>query len=454
MKKYLALILALVLLTSVLSACSGDTPSTPDNPPASNGTENDPAVADDTPSAESPSEGGEILFWHIATESPVLEIYEFAIDMFNSNTDSGFTVTSVGTRNDVYKEKLIIAMSAGECPDVYSSWSGGPMIEYIEAGYAQPIDDLIGGFKDRIMEAGWAQGSHQGKVYGIPIESVCVAGVYYNSEMFDRFGLSVPKTLSELETICATLKDNGIVPFALANASKWTGSMTYMNLVTRHGGLQPFLDAATGVGSFESESFVFAGEKIQEWVNSGYFPEGVNSLDEDDGQARQLLYQEVAAMICIGSWYNGTFLDESEEFYEKVGWFSFPAVDGSNVDPSIQIGTVGDQFLHFNVTGDKLAAAVEMASCFSDPVTVDLIVESGEIPPVRNVKELITDPLNVMILDAALSASGTQLWYDQFLPPAVAQVHLDTLQDIFGLTMSPQDANAALQKAMQEALNS
>lgn len=50
---------------------------------------------------------------------------------------------------------------------------------------------------------------------------------------------------------------------------------------------------------------------------NGYFPDGVNSLSEDDGQAKQLMYQETAGMLLCGSWYTGTFATDSEEFYEK-----------------------------------------------------------------------------------------------------------------------------------------
>ena len=83
--------------------------------------------------------------------------------------------------------------------------------------------------------------------------------------------------------------------------------MLYQCLVARYGGLEPFQAAVDGSGSFEDECFQWAGEKIQEWVEKGYFPEGVNSLDEDAGQAKQLMYQESAAMMLIGSWYTGTF---------------------------------------------------------------------------------------------------------------------------------------------------
>ena len=66
------------------------------------------------------------------------------------------------------------------------------------------------------------------------------------------------------------------------------------------------------------------------------------------------------------------------------------------------------------------------------------MVEVGKIPPVKSVGSLVTEPMVKQILAAAVNASSTQLWYDQYLPPAVAEVHKDTSQELFGLTMTPR----------------
>ena len=46
-----------------------------------------------------------------------------------------------------------------------------------------------------------------------------------------------------------------------------------------------------------------------------------------------------------------------------------------------------------------------------------------------------------------------RLWYDQYLPPAVATAHLDGLQEVFGLTMTPQEAQDSMQAAMDDYLS-
>lgn len=402
------------------------------------------------------SDGKEISYWNIATESPDKDILGQAVDEFNSSTKSGYSVNVVPTQNDTYKEKLVVAMSSGECPDMYSSWSGGPMYEYIDSGFAQPIDDLFNKseIKDKLMDAAIEQASYNGHIYAVPYQNVSISGIFYNKKMFEKYSLQEPETLSDLENICETLKTNDITPFALANSSKWTGSMYFMNLAVRYGGLMPFQKAVSGEGKFTDESFIKAGNKIQEWVKDGYFPEGVNSLSEDDGQAKQLMYQEKAGMLLCGSWYTATFANDSKEFYQDIGWFPFPTIEGSDADPDIQIGTVGDQFISFSCKDDKLAAAFECAEDHLSDDTIDTEIEKGKIPPIKGIESRITDPVTKKIAKTATEASEIQLWYDQYLPPAVSTAHLDSLQEVFGLTKTPQEAQETMQAAMDEYLNS
>lgn len=443
MKKRFARIMALsmaAVMTASLAACGGGGGDSSGDGDGGSGSDSDGKK--------------EITYWNIGVESPDKDVITKAVEKFNSETESGYTVTSVPTQNDTYKEKLVVAMSSGECPDMYSCWSGGPMYEYIDSGFGQPIDDLFNAsdIKDKLMGSAVGQASYNGHIYAVPYQNVSMSGIFYNKEMFEKFKLKEPETLADLEAICDTLKKNDITPFALANSSKRTGSMYYMNLAARYGGLEPFQKAVAGEGKFTDECFIKAGEKIQEWVEAGYFPDGVNSLSEDDGQAKQLMYQETAGMLLCGSWYTGTFATDSAEFYEKIGWFPFPAIEECDVDPSIMIGTVGDQFIVFNCEGEKLKAAFECAEAHLSDEVIDFEVENGKIPPIVGVEDKLTDSVTKEVVEAANNASEIQLWYDQYLPPAVATAHLDGLQEVFGLTKTPQEAQEAMQKAMDDYL--
>ena len=57
----------------------------------------------------------EITYWNIAVESPDKDIVTAAVDKFNKETKSGYTVNQVAIQNDTYKEKLVILI-----PDLLS----------------------------------------------------------------------------------------------------------------------------------------------------------------------------------------------------------------------------------------------------------------------------------------------------------------------------------------------
>ena len=401
-----------------------------------------------------------ISFWNIATEGQDKACIDYGVDQYNKNDakDTGYTIEQTNIQNDKYKEKLVIAMSSGQCPDMYTSWSGGPLAEYIESGYAQPITDLYkeAGLDKIYMEAATQQATFNNEIYAVPVINVSVSGVFYNKEMFDKYGLKEPKTISELEKICDTLKENGVTPFALGNSTKWQGSMFYQGFATRYAGLKDFRAAYDGTGTFEADCFKYAGNKIADWVKKGYFQEGMNSISTDDGQDRQAIYQEKAAMLYSGSWYCSTFKNDDETFYSKMGWFPFPECDevSNGADyANICNGTVGDQFISFNCKDDKLKAAFKCATYYSTDEGIQTMIDQGKIPPVNGVKDKLTDPLSIEICEFVENATDVQLWYDQYLPPAVANAHLDSCQEIFGGTMTSEQAAKATQDAMTKYLD-
>ncbi len=84
-----------------------------------------------------------------------------------------------------------------------------------------------------------------------------------------------------------------------------------------------------------------------------------------------------------------------------------------------------------------------------DDTSVKARVADGRIPPVAGVT--LTDPNNINIYNLLTKAHGVQLWWDQYLPPDLAQLHLNETQALFGLTETPQ-AMAAKQEALATKL--
>lgn len=396
---------------------------------------------------------GEISFWNIATDDPDKTVWSYAVEQFNANDAEtyGYTVDQVPTVNDQYKQKLAVAMASGMCPDMYIHWTGGPMVEYIKSGYAQDITDLVDeyGLRDLYTEASLAQCTYEDRIYAVPVKNDSVAVFFYDKAMWAEHGYEVPTTIAELEALCDQMVADGITPFALANQPQWTGSMYYMYLVARHGGPEIISAAYDGTGSLVNDSTEYAGAKIQEWVQKGYFPDGVNSLSPDNGDDRALLYTG-AGMMLHGTWQIGAIKDEYPEFYANLGCFGFPKLEGSEADQNVVVGTMGDNFISFNCTEDKLQAAFKMASYYSTEEWMNLDIEWGNLPPLKGATS--TEAPWQDVLEVLNSASNVQLWWDQYLPSAVADVHKSASQKCFDCSATPTEIAQEQQAAMDEWL--
>ena len=396
------------------------------------------------------SKGGKsadtLEIWHVQNTQKGPECVERAVDRFLKDNPS-MKVNIVVVANDVYKQRLAVAAASGKMPDCFFSWSGGPMYEYVNDKLIVDLTPYMNAnnYKDRILDGAIAQGTYQGKIWGIPTMNVAVAMVFYNKEIFQRLNLRVPATIRELEAVCDRLKANGITPFSLANRTQWTGSMYFMYLATRKGGVQSFVNAVDGSGSFTDPAFVYAGEKIQEWVKKGYFLPGFNGLDWDSGQARAPMYRGETAMLIMGSWFISQARGEDANFFSNMGMFRFPGDEQGAGDPNTLVGTLGDNFYHVSSSSKNPAKAFELLTHLIDDEAIVDFLDDGKILPVKGID--ISDPMLAELFAMVQEAPDVQLWYDQSLSSDAAQVHLITSQEIFGLTLSPADAAQQLQDA-------
>lgn len=395
-----------------------------------------------------------ITFWHIQSTGTGPEMIQLAVDRYMEDNPD-VVVEVVPMQNDPYKTRIRTAMGAGDAPCIFPSWGGGPLAEYMQAGQIIDLTDMMmaDDYVDHFLPASLSNVTFDEKVWAVPVENTAVAVIFYNKAIFDEYGLEPPATWSELLEVAQTLIDNDVVPFALANKTKWTSSMYYMYLVDRLGGPEVFDKAARRLegGSFEHPVFVRAGEMVQELVEMGAFNEGFNGLDYDTGQSRMLMYANEAAMELMGTWNIATVKAENEDFYnDNLAFFAFPAVEEGEGDPSNVVGTVGDNYYSISSNCEYPEEAFEVIQYLIDEESIEFRVESGRIPPVVGVSGMLEDPILQGVMAMVENAASVQLWYDQYLPPELGEVHKDTMQALFGLELTPEEAAAAHEAAAVE----
>lgn len=390
-----------------------------------------------------------ISLWHIQVTGNGPKIIQQAVDRFMTDTP-GVNVEVVPLQNDPYKTKIKVALGAGNPPCIFPTWGGGPLYQYVQAKQVLDLTPMMdkGNYVDRFVPASLSIVSFDKKIYGVPVENTSVAVVFYNKQLFDKFKLSVPKTYDDLVKVAQTLKDNGIAPFSLANKTKWTGSMWYMYLADRLAGPDVFAKAANRLpgGTFEDPAYIKAGALLQDLVKKGFFIDGYNGLDYDTGQSRTPLYAGKAAMELMGSWEIFNFKSENPDFYNNgMGFFPFPAITDGKGDPADVVGTVGDNFYSVSSTCSDPEDAFKLITYLIDDKSVELRIADGRIPPVKSFKT--TDPVLNTLVGIIQAAPSVQLWYDQYLPPELGEAHKDLSQQLFGLTITPEDAAKAMEKA-------
>jgi raffinose/stachyose/melibiose transport system substrate-binding protein len=141
---------------------------------------------------------------------------------------------------------------------------------------------------------------------------------------------------------------------------------------------------------------------------------------------------------------------ENPDYYKKVGFVNFPADETGRGDAGIVTGTLGDNFYHVAASSPQQEKAFEMLTYLLDEQSLRDRIAAGRIPPVKGVT--VTDPVMKDVLTAIQAAPAVQLWYDQSLSPEVAEEMKSASQELFGLSVTPQQFAKRWADAQRAAL--
>ena len=461
-KRSLALLLAAAMVTG-LTACGGGGSET-------TGAETTKAAAAETTAApaegeksDAPAEGeksdapaadGEeitLTVWHIAIDETRHQTVTNAMNRFMEKYPN-VKVVDVPNENDPYKTKLATAMAAGEEPDIFVSWGGGWLESFIDEGKVLDIDDRVKEIADEYYPAALSLFQIKGKNYSLPYSCGPVP-VYYNKQIYADLGLEVPTTIEEFEANCDKIKEAGIIPLALGNSSQWPAALTFTYLSMREGGTQPFLDAYNreNGGTFEHESFIKAGARLQDWVKKGYYPEGCNGINYDTGGSRMLFYNGMAAHIVQTNGMFSNCRSEAPEFYENnLGIFGFPVIEGTDGNAKQILG--GGNAYSISASCEHPDEAFELIHMLTDK---EFGQESVDIAGVISGVKGVTMPneLTKAADEFIQNAEYIQNFYDQFLPTDLGALHKQTTYDLVGLECTPEEAAAKMEELAKQTLD-
>jgi raffinose/stachyose/melibiose transport system substrate-binding protein len=259
----------------------------------------------------------------------------------------------------------------------------------------------------------------------------------------------VPKTVDELRQIANELKGQGIIPFAFGNQDQWPAghmfSIGVSNVLGREG-LDDILyaDGRWDIPEVEEAIHLF----FRDFVESGYYPEGLSSLSYDGANA--LFYTGEAAMNPTGTWLVPEIVQTVQDF--EVGFFSFPSIEGSSISPPAGVGSG----LFVAKEASTLQGAIDFIDYLLEDSTARLAIEKLNVIPAQPVDSQgleVPELFKEVLEDLSESPEAKSFGYniDVLAPQNFNEVMWSGFQEVLDGTRSPAEQSAALQDAWSTA---
>jgi multiple sugar transport system substrate-binding protein len=271
------------------------------------------------------------------------------------------------------------------------------------------------------------------KQWGVPY-TYYQWGIYYRKDIFDKLGLSEPKTWDEFLAVNAKLKANDIAPIAIGTKYLWTAAGWFDYLNMRTNGLDFHIDLMDGKTPYTDPRVRKTFEHWKVLVDNGYFLE--NHASYSWQEAQPFMYNGKAAMYLIGNFIAPNF---PKELDGKMGFFQFPQIDPA-------IGMAEDAPMDTIHIPAKAANKKDARKFLEFMARADnqTLVNAAllQIPPHKKAHAPDNYFLNKGV-DMLNNASGTAQFYDRDTDPSMAQEGMKGFQEFM---VKPERMDAILKR--------
>lgn len=385
------------------------------------------------------------IWWYEDAASAAGITWKKALETFQEKHPDVKVQFELKTFDQITKSGTMILNSA-EAPDLMEYNKGNAV-----AGLAAS-QGLLTDLGDVAKQRGWdkvlSDASNQLSRYdekGIygngPLIGVANYGefvsVFYNENMFKEAGVEVPKTLEEMEKVMDVFVKKGITPIAEAANDYPAQHLMYLFALSKADPkwVNDFQAIRTPL---DTAPFVYAGQKLQEWVKKGYISKDSTGLKAPD--MANLFETGKSPMVVTGTWYGAQF-GAIKNF--KASQFLFP---GNVISPA----STGNIWVV-----PKNAKNKDLAYDFID-ITLSkdnqaLFGNSGGLPIAAD-PAMVTDPvgkIEVELFNKLVAQNGLG-FYPDWPVPGYYDVMLKATQAVIGGSVTPEEFAERLKEPYDE----
>jgi raffinose/stachyose/melibiose transport system substrate-binding protein len=407
--------------------------------------------ASSAPSSSGSASGTTATMWLVTTgPSPANTAVQNLVASFEKS-HPGDNISINFVENQSYKQKIQLAMGAGNPPTIFWTWGGGTLQQYIKAGDVYSLGNPS--WLSDFLPSSLGAVTYQGQVYGVPVEGTQPVYFFYNKQIFSKYHLTFPTTWAGLLSTVATLKSHGVAPISLAEGDQWPGLMYLEYLTDRIGGpsVAQALQA-NAKGAWSNPAVTQALSDIQQLVKAGAFQNGFDSLKFSGGGSDALVYSGKAAMQLMGDWDISSILGSDASFVNggNLGMAPFPSVPGGTGNSADLAGNTAS---YVAISSKATAAQKKVAVAFFQYALTSqnyarAEVAAGEVPVTTGASPLFSGQslasYDTTIYNSVQNAPSFQYSWDQAMTPTVANVMLTDLAQVFELTETPAKFESTL----------
>ncbi len=288
--KVLSFLLAVIMVVS-LTACG-------EKKQAEN-TQASAVTTQETKAAETPKERLKIKFFSFSTEDTRKGINQYIQDTAAAAfPDCDFEFEIAGQE---YADKLKVYNSSGEIPDVFFTSNYESLDPVVRAGNALDLLPYVKAekFDEKYSVKTPIEPGEDGKLYAINTgaDNLFTPRIFYRKDIFEKYGIAVPKTWDEFLAACKTLKDNKIIPLTSYGAGGWLVNTYLFQQMIMIENPQVVNDLIDGKTDLNNPVCISALNKAGLLFKEGYFAPGL--LNMDFGASAQLFKDGKAAMYIM-----------------------------------------------------------------------------------------------------------------------------------------------------------
>ena len=333
-KKIVSLLMVMAMSVTMLAGC-GAKEEAAEAPAAEAAVEEAAPVAEDSADAAPAAKEAVTIWYYWETEGHQVALDQI-IQEYNGSQDA-YEVTAKYVPFADFKKQLSIGASADELPDL-AILDSPDHASYASMGI---FEDITGKFDVSNYYEGTVNScTIDGKLYGVPFGVNCLA-LYYNEDMLNAAGCSVPTTWAELEETAQKLTTDTVTGLALCSVQNEEGTFNFA----------PWL-WSTGATSYDinNENGIRALSFIGGLVESGAMSK--ECINWTQGDVMNQFISGNVAMMENGPWQIPTMQAEAPDLNWKVtllpkdsqnasvlGGENYAVISGGNVDGALDFLT-------------------------------------------------------------------------------------------------------------------